>query len=227
MVVTKYFIKCSSCMTYMATTSDKVQCDDCDRELKRGNSEYFVYMPVQPQLKKSINEHFEEIMSYRERFVENKSVITDIQDAKQFKIAQEKHPNAIILSLTVNTDGAKIYNNTTKSVWPIQICQNFLPPQIRYISENILVVGLHDGKPDMRNYFYPFLNELKEIYDEGGISIEKNGQNFTFLPLITNCTADLPAKAAVQEMVSHNGHFACGYCLQKGNKIKKINILRL
>lgn len=219
--VTEYFIKCSSCKKYMATTKDKVQCYDCNRELKRGNSEYFIYMPVKPQLKKSITEHFEEIMSYRENFAQTKTVITDVQDCNQFKIAQKKHPNAIVLSLTVNTDGAKIFNGTNKSVWPIQICQNYLPPQMRYLSEHIMVVALHSGKPNMRDFFYPFLNELKEIYDAGGIIIEKNGQHFTFLPLITNCTADLPAKAAVQGMVSHNGHFACGYCMHEGDKIKK------
>lgn len=218
---TEYFIRCSSCMRYMVTTSDRVQCDNCDKELKRGNSQYFVYMPLKPQLEKSINDHFTDIMLYRERFFKNKNVITDIQDANQFKISQKNHPNVIVLSLTVNTDGAKMYNSTFKSVWPIQIYQNFLPPQIRYIPENIMVVALHSGKPNMREYFQPLLNELKIIYDEGGINVTKNGQHLTFLPLITNCTADLPAKAAVQEMVSHNGHFACGYCMHKGEKIKK------
>lgn len=205
----------------MSTTADKVHCTNCDVELKRANLDYFVYMPLKPQLEKTINDHFEKILSYHKRFIENKNEITDIQDGNQYKNAQKNHPNVIVLSLTVNTDGAQIYNCKSKSVWPIQICQNFLPRQIRYISENILVVALHNGKPKMRDFFYPFLNELNEIYDKGGIIIEKNGQEFTFLPVITNCTADLPAKAAVQEMVSHNGYFACGYCLHKGNQIKK------
>lgn len=218
---TEYYIKCSSCMNHTKTTSDKVQCENCERELKRGDLEYFVYMPIGAQLIKCIENHFEEIISYRERFVEENSVITDIQDAHQFRISQKKHSKTIVLSLTVNTDGAQIFNSASKSVWPIQICLNFLPPQIRYVAKNVMLVALHSGKPNMRDFFYPLLNELKQIYDDGGIKITKKAQNFTFLPLITNCTADLPAKAAVQDMIAHNGYFACGYCAHKGNKIKK------
>lgn len=82
--VTEYFIKCSSCKKYMATTKDKVQCYDCNRELKRGNSEYFIYMPVKPQLKKSITEHFEEIMSYRENFAQTKTGVYYSSECVQF-----------------------------------------------------------------------------------------------------------------------------------------------
>lgn len=41
------------------------------------------------------------------------------------------------------------------------------------------------------------------------------------LPVITSLSADLPAKAEVQGMVGHSGYFGCGYCLQKGDPIKK------
>lgn len=217
----EYYIKCSTCMKYTMTTSDKVQCGNCEDSLKRGISEYFVYIPIYPQLEKSIIDNFEEIMSYRERFIETKNVITDIQDASQFKISQEKHSKKIVLSLTVNTDGAQMFNSTNTSIWPIQICQNFLPPHMRYVPDNILVVGLHRGKPNMKEFFYPLLNELKKIHDEGGTKINKTGADYTFLPLITICSADLPAKAAIQGTVSHNGHYACGYCMHKGEKTKK------
>lgn len=59
----------------------------------------------------------------------------------------------------------------------------------------------------MRVFFYPFLEELKGIKDNGGLNIEKNGKQINVLPLIVSCTADLPAKADIQGMVGHNGHF--------------------
>lgn len=115
----------------------------------------------------------------------------------------------------------KMYNSSNDSLWPIQVYQNFLHPKIRYIPENIIVVGLHRGKPEMSDFFHPFLNELQTIKDEGGIKFEKNGQNLLVLPVITSCSADLPAKAQVQGMVGHSGYFGCGYCLIKGDPIKK------
>lgn len=217
----EYYIKCKVCKKYSSTTSNKVPCKACSLPLKRADSKYFIYLPFTSQLKQSIIEHFENIISYGKCFGDNNLLITDVQSANQFQIAKKKYSKSFLLSLTVNTDGVQIYNSTKKSVWPIQVHQNYLPPSIRYHPKNIIVVGLHDGKPKMRDFFYPFLNELKQINDEGGIKINKNGQLYTFMPLITSCTADLPAKADVQEMIGHNGYFGCGYCLHPGQPIKK------
>lgn len=84
-----------------------------------------------------------------------------------------------------------------------------------------MVVGLHSGKPNMSDFFYPFLNELKQIYDDGGIDIEQNRKHLNFLPFINCFTGDVPAKTSVQCMNGHTGYFACGYCLHKGEIIKK------
>lgn len=185
------------------------------------NAKYFLYIPFSVQLRKNILKHLEKIVSYKAKLSENDSFMTDIQDGILFKKAQQKYTESIILSLTVNTDGAKVFQSTKKSIWPIQIYQNFLHPKIRYHPENIIVVGLHSGKPNMPDFFYPLLNELKQIKDEGGMVIEENGRTFNFLPLITSCTADLPAKAEVQGMKGHCGHYGCGYCLHEGDLVKK------
>lgn len=216
----QYYVKCIECEKYSVTTSNKVQCE-CATQLNRLNSEYFVYLPFASQIKKTILDNFHSILSYRSSFTGNSEIITDVQDGIQFRIIQKKYPESIVLSLTINTDGAKIFNSTTKSVWPIQIYQNFLPPKIRFAPQNIVVVGLHSGKPLMRDFFYPFLKELKQIYDEGGIKIERNGQHFNFLPLVNIFTGDVPAKTSVQCMNGHTGYFACGYCFHKGELIKK------
>lgn len=168
-----------------------------------------------------VSRHFDEIIQYKESFNDNIDVITDVQDGFEFKKMQSKYCDKFILSLTVNTDGIKAFNSTSKSIWPIQVYLNFLRPQIRYNTENVLVVALHDGKSDMRNFFYPFLRELKSIQDLGGLIIEKTGKKVIFLPLINSCTADLPAKADVQGMIGHCGHFGCGFCLHPGDLIKK------
>lgn len=72
----------------------------------------------------------------------------------------------------------------------------------------------------MKEFFYPLFNELKQISDEGGISIETPEKKFNFLPLITQCNADLPAKYDMQGTIGHSGYFGCTYCLHPGDLIK-------
>lgn len=215
----KFYLKCLNCKIYTATTSSEIPCDCCTVLLKRANSIYFVYLPFRVQLEKIVVRYFEDIISYKDSFNGNNEVITDVQDGIEFKKSQDKYNDSFVLPLTVNSDGIKVFNSTTKSIWPIQVYLNFLRPQIRYTPANVIVVALHDGKPDMRTFFYPFLNELRTIKEQGGLNIQKNGKTINFLPLIISCTADLPAKADIQSMVGHSGYFGCGYCYHKGDLI--------
>lgn len=153
---TKYHMKCNECKHYTATESSEVECKWCETHLFRSKSDYFTYFPFLPQLKKSILKHFNDIITYKSRFDQNSDVITDVQDGMQFKIAQRNYPEKIVLSLTVNTDGAQVFKSTTKSIWPIQLYLNFLPAKMRFLVENIIVVALHDGKPKMSDFFSHF-----------------------------------------------------------------------
>lgn len=87
---------------------------------------------------------------------------------------------------------------------------------------NCLIIDPNfSGKPEMKAFFYPLLNELKQIQNEGGIFMDINGREFRFLPLIFQCNVDLPAKAEVQCLISYNGRFGCGYCQHPGNAVKE------
>lgn len=72
----------------------------------------------------------------------------------------------------------------------------------------------------MKSFFYPLLSELNEIHCEGGICMQHNGRLYRFLPIISQCNVDLPAKADVQGFIGHNGYFGCGYCKHPGESIK-------
>lgn len=217
----EYHVWCNKCKMYSPTTSIHVECLSCSMTLNRAQSKYFVYMSFEKQLKKSIEDNIDQILSYRESALQNSDSIRDVHDSVQFKLAQKKYPNMIILSLTVNTDGAKMYNSTNDPIWPIQIYQNFLHPRNRYIPRNIMVVGLHSGKPNMQHFFCPFLKDLREIEENGGISLQRNGQQLVFMPIITMFTADMPAKSEVQGLKGHAGYNSCPYCLHPGILVKK------
>lgn len=79
------------------------------------------------------------------------------------------------------------------------------------------------GEPEMKSFFYPLLHELKEIFNEGGITVHRDGRRYSFLPLISQFSLDLPAKAKLLGMVNHNGYFVCSYCLHPGVLIKSSN----
>lgn len=144
-LTTQFYIHCNSCDDYSMTTTKEAECITCGQILKRANSKYFVHLPLKPQIMKSINDHFEEIVSYDEMFREPSDLVRDFQDCIQYKTAKTKYPGFILLPLAINTDGAQIFNSSKKSIWPIQLYQKFLPPYKRYVQENILVTGIHEG----------------------------------------------------------------------------------
>lgn len=210
----KIYIECTDCKKTSVATSNSMEC--CGKRLETSNTNHFITVSLKEQLSRSIQDNFEEIISFIPS--NDQDIICDVHDSIQFRRAQAKHPIKI-LSLTVNTDGAAIYRTVfDKSVWPLQLKQNYLLPKNRSKTSNIIVAALYFGKknPDMHQFFYPMLLELKEIQDNGGICIERNGQKHIFMPIITHCCCDLPAKAKVQCSPSHSGYNACGYCLHPG-----------
>lgn len=68
----------------------------------------------------------------------------------------------------------------------------------------------------MNDFFYPFLKDLREMNEMGGIKINHNGSTLNFMPILFSCNCDLPAKADVQGMCGHSGYFACNFCLHPG-----------
>lgn len=218
---TEFYICCPTCKSYSSSDTSKGTCVSCFRAVKTSKSNYFVYIPLEQQIKESIEANFDDIISYQSIITSKKNVIADIHSCNQYKNAAMKYPNSIILPLVVNTDGASVFNSSTNSLWLIQLYQCYLPPIIRYIPENIIVVAAqHNTKICMKTFFYPLVKELRNINNKSGINIIRNGKTFNFMPLILNCCCDLPAKAKVQRFALYSGHFGCGYCLHPGVPVK-------
>lgn len=213
------FVKCSTCANFSPNNSE---CTICSTIVRSSNSQYFVYIPIEQQLKQTIEMHLNEIISYYSKVKNEPNGISDLHNTENFKRIQKKYGDLIVLPLIVNTDGVQVFKSTTKSLWLIQIGQGFLPPKMRYMPENILLAAAHFDykKPDMKSFFYPFLKELRNINNNGGIAIKKNNFEYRFMPLIMNACCDLPAKADLQCFAGHSGHFACGYCLHPGISVK-------
>lgn len=213
--------KCQKCATYTAhhsnMKSNQVQCENfkCGVTIETKSDNFFIYIPLPQQLRQSIKMHYNSIKFYRNR--EKTDRISDVHDGYICKNIDSANPNTTNLTFVMNTDGARIFKSTTMSLWPVLLYQNFLPPSIRFIPNNILVVALYSGehKPNMSDFLFPFIKELRQL-QESGIIIESVAKDEIFKPFISNCACDLPAKAQVQQIMQYNGRSSCGYCLHPG-----------
>lgn len=223
----KKYIKCNQCHNYIGSLKSETQCTQPSCEdilLKTTESDYFVYISIKEQLEKNIENNIDEILTYNST-VSNSSQMIDIQNSDMFKKMQEKYPSYILLPLIVNTDGAKVYKSCSDSLWLIQAYQGYMPPNKRFTPSNILIIAARFGKskPNMRDFFFPFLKELRDICDSGGLKINHCGQTLYFMPFIFSSCCDLPAKADLLGMVTHSGKFSCSYCFNEGRSVKVEN----
>lgn len=214
----EFHIKCVACKNFIPTDKHETICTLCGLPIKTSQCDYFVTMSLKQQLKLTLEKYIDEILAYNESVIKTNG-IADLHNARVFSTIQTKYPSFNILPLIINTDGVKVFNSSTDSLWLIQICQAFLPPNRRFIHTNILLVAAHFGrkKPNMHDFFFPVLTELREM---GTICILHNGKQYEFLPIIIACCCDLPAKDDVQGMVGFSGYFGCGFCKHPGRLVK-------
>lgn len=205
----EYYFECSMCNKFTLQNADsksEIFCIGCKRKFDKNDSNYFAFIPFKRYLKAVISQHVNQIVKYSEECKNSENLI-DIQCGAIYKKISAMYPNSTVLSLLLNTDGVKVFNSSTKQLWPIQLYLNFLPPPMRLAPENILVVGLYfgDKKPDISAFLLPFVKECRRIYDGNGFNIKYEEKEINFLPMVTHCSCDLPAKAMIQEFTSNIG----------------------
>lgn len=219
--------KCGACFQVSTPLKGKKTCGNCDNDMLISEANYFVYIPLKQQIVLNVKHYFKSIIDYQNKLnAENSDdLMTDVYQGKIYKRISEKiSKDKIILSLTLNADGAKVFNRNTEAVWPLQLYQNYLPPKLRYLTKNILVVGVYYGKSSQisfQNFLYPLVQELREL--ENGFNIEDKNFSISVVPKLVHAVADLPAKAKMQEFVQFNAYNACGYCHQHGMAMPNVS----
>lgn len=220
-----YYAKCKHCSKYTENVHEKCKqsnCVWCNRELKCGETNFFVFLPVEDQLKQCIKRNWKKILETMD-VVKDGNHSTDVHDGTILRNLYQKYENTDlnVLSLMLNTDGANKFKSNKKSIWPIQIIQNFLPPEIRFNRENIIVAGLWYGakKPDCLAYFLPLIKELKS-FKTNELTVNIGDDSYKFLPLVTHGIVDLPAKSMLQQISLYSGYQACTYCHHTGELVR-------
>lgn len=149
------------------------------------------------------------------------SEMCDIYDSKIYQKLQAKSVDCILLPFTICTDGVKIFHSSRTSLWPIQMTQGYLPPNIRFLRENVLIVGLYCGneKPDMSVIMLPLAKEMSMLKRKG-IFMWRENSLIQFSPTVMFCSSDLPARAELQNCKTSSGYYGCPCCKQEGFCVK-------
>lgn len=212
----EYYIFCEKCKLLMKQNEN---CMNCGKSTKKKKNNYFIYINIRQQILNMLDKHLELILSHVNIEREDGS-LSDIFDGNVYKKVNSKTENEILLPLSINVDGAKIFNSSKSSLWPIQLIQHYLPEKVRFLRENILLVGLFCGpeKPDVSVIMEPFATEMYNLR-ASGIFTWHNSNLLQFLPSVMFCVCDLPARSQMQNC-KQSGFYGCMCCLQEGYSVK-------
>jgi hypothetical protein len=173
---------------------------------------------------------FEDIQATKEdafiRYESGSTTITDIMDGSLYRsmMGENGFLNRTSNNLTgiFNTDGVNLFSSSKIDLWPIFLAINELSPQKRFARENIILVGIWQGKgkPPFNSFFKEFVEQMNSIYEEG-VQVMIDGNSFNVKLSVICCVTDLPAKAELFNMSYFNGTYACIKCEEMGMTVKQ------
>lgn len=214
----EYYVFCEKCKE---VTKHQEKCLQCDIITAKTRENFFIYIPVKQQLLLMLHKHLDTILPFLQKD-RVEGMIGDLYDGKIYQKIKSENPDVTILSLTFNLDGASVSKSSNASIWPILLYQNYLPPSMRFMKENVLLAGVictGKIKLDLSKLILPFIVEMNQLFNDQ-ISLIRNGQIHHFLPLVMFCLCDLPARSDVQQIKYVSGYYACPVCIQKGTLVR-------
>lgn len=196
------------------------RCTGMRCDTKDGKSNYFVSGDMRTQLKEILEneENWNEVTSSLQRT--KKDEIYDILDGRKYQELKSKCKDMTV-TLTMFTDGVSLFKSSKVSLWPVYLVVNELSPYSRFLKKNMILWGLWQGqgKPKMNTFFFPFVKEMRTLYNEG-LSVETIAGKQTIYIITNALTMDLQARACVFNMMQHNGLCACIFCEETGVVVK-------
>lgn len=193
---------CQSCKIFIGLELNGNVCLNCTTK----NIKYFVTTNIMQQVKDIISKNFNAITEFKKR-IKSDNMINDISKAKFVTETQDKN-----YTISFNLDGiATFKSNIKKSLWPIIITINDLPPKLRFLNKNCIIAGLwlDIGDPVMDIFLRPFC-EYMQILSKTGVLIRNQ---ICKIKCVCCCT-DSVARCKILNFKQFNGHYGCTYCKQ-------------
>ena len=203
---------------------------------KQGEAKYprnkFLIADIKTSLKDLLEKkEIWNVIAYRKKIAkkrnhhENKA---DIIFAKEYqKLSKEGQFlwHEFNISAQFNTDGVEIFQSSSVKIWPIYIAINELnitPVNIRCARDNMILVGVWQGKgqPPHYQYIHKFSEDMSKLFHDG-FPVKINDKIEIVRICVILGSMDLPAKAKVLNMTQFNGSFGCSTCEIEGLRVKK------
>lgn len=199
------YVPCQQCTKYVINGF----CSICNIITAKDENKIIVYIPIRQQIKHFLRKYYREIILYLFESNWNMGNIKDIYDSTIWK--GTVRDGSIYLSITVNIDGAQCTKSTKKSLWVLQLYQNYLPPNIRYQRENIIVCTIYCGevKPNLAEFIQFLGDEIEVLRSDRKINAYINDISYIFIPEISLASCDLPAWAPLMGLPLFSGYKAC------------------
>ncbi|CAF4711595.1 unnamed protein product, partial [Rotaria sp. Silwood1] len=198
---TYYF--CSFCFKQL----DKYQdiCTMCNSKQK-ANAEFCVFSPNE-EIERVVKSTIDIIKWYS---VPENQFAADVIRGEWYQRINTTEPR---LSLMICTDGKPIIRSkrTRTSIWPVISFLAEIPPPLREDLNNILLLGLWHGPVAP-----PSSLLLNKVVDN--IKLLAATEIIHFMVNVQLSTGDFPARAKCNQLINHNGFYACARCLFEGSR---------
>lgn len=170
-------------------------------------------------------------MRYRSEHQHDPKKMTDIFDGEYYQslltrpISEDQQlprwffSDARDIALGLSTDGFGPFKHRTKTCWPVILFNYNLPPEERFLHDNVISVGTIPGpnKPcDADSFLWPLILELIQL--EAGVTAFDVLSQLIFLlhAFLIIAFGDIPAISLITHMKGHNGILPCRMCEIKG-----------
>ncbi|XP_071632882.1 uncharacterized protein [Temnothorax longispinosus] len=214
---------CPSCIIPLHFGNAKrINCPNCqslyiETDLRRSGS-FFVYISLKEQLRYLLSR----LLFYQLQRNGDYGGISDVTSGQVYKTLLEKGiVNNFDISVQCNLDGVSTFKSSKMSMCPIQVAVNELLYRNR--KDNIILTGLWCGKekPVMDIYLRPFIDELKDLHENGINCLPPNFDKPVNIKVHTFLSpVDSVARCTLQNISQFNGEYGCSLCLHPGEHVK-------
>lgn len=206
---------CSKCHLYAKNTNDP--CRACEN--KDFNAFYDFSLEEQLKFYYEECELAEVLDKYHDMMHSKDGKLRDITDGSEY--IRVRINDRYSVTLMMNTDGVSIRKSSKTSVWPIMFSICEIPSYLRQRFMIVSGIWCDVGDPPMNTLLKPIVEEICKIHQKGGVSwvhpvTKVQHSSMVHCPVIC---ADAPARAKIQNILSHQGKTSCNTCEQKKRRI--------
>lgn len=229
----------NSCCCFVGPRKDDQECPYCNEprfNAQQKPRKRFTYIPLIPRLIAYYkNPELVKQMKYRHLFQIDPDRMTDVFNGTNYNTLRKIHvtlggekqshkyfedPRDIALGLS--TDGFAPFKRRKHTCWPLILFNYNLPPEIRFLIQHIICVGVIPGpkKPkDFDSFLWLIVEELLELSSGVRAFDVTDEAMFSLRAFLILVFGDMPAISMVMRMKGHNGIIPCRMCLIKAIRI--------